>query len=165
VCYSLGTIEVTDRIQFKSVLSQYAEWILNKVPKTFNETFLSWGGMHQKFRIFFFLKFWRNGYEICQLGSLANLAGGFYGLQYRISRKIYSEHLMHTLLPCEGSVESFFNLIQNPMSILCYTNRWKGICLVQKLEWAIFSTHTLYKRLKIEHIEKQFFLMIRNITV
>ena len=43
MCYSLGTIEVTDRIQFKSVLSQYAEWILNKVAKIFNDTFVKLG--------------------------------------------------------------------------------------------------------------------------
>ena len=43
----------------------------------------------------------------------------FHGLQSRISNKIYSEPQMHALSPCKGSVESFFNFIQNPLGVLC----------------------------------------------
>ena len=60
----------------------------------------------------------RNG----QLGSSADLgwigpvglsclAGRFYGLQSRISNKMYFEPLKHALSPREGPVESLFNLI------------------------------------------------------
>ena len=69
MCYSLGTIEVTDRIQFKSVLSQYAEWILNKVAKTFKETFVKLRKHKSKVQ-----KNFLEGQIICQLGNLANLA-------------------------------------------------------------------------------------------
>ena len=32
---------------------------------------------------------------------------------------MYSEPLVHALSPCEGPVESDFNLIQNPLGVLC----------------------------------------------
>ena len=58
------------------------------------------------------------GHRKSQLGSLAEparsrpnglscLAGRFYGLQSRISNKIYSEPLKHALSPCEGRIKSF----------------------------------------------------------
>ena len=42
---------------------------------------------------------------------LSCLAGHFYGLQSRISNKIYSEPLMHAFSPHKGPIESFFNFI------------------------------------------------------
>ena len=34
------------------------------------------------------------------------VAGGFYGLQSKVSSKIYSEPMMHALSPWEGPVEN-----------------------------------------------------------
>ena len=67
----------------------------------------------------FCLKSYIEGHRNGQLGSLAHsawfwpvqlscLAGCFYGLQSRISNKIYSEPLKHALSPRKGPVESFF---------------------------------------------------------
>ena len=55
---------------------------------------------------------------LCCLNQLIYLAGGFYALQSRISLKPFSESLKHVLQPCEGFVEWFCNLIQNPLSAL-----------------------------------------------
>ena len=47
----------------------------------------------------------------------------------KISKKIYSQLLMHALLPCEGLIESNCILIQNPLSIL-----WTKIDFLM-IEW------------------------------
>ena len=37
----------------ENVMSQHAEWDLDKIEKTFNWTFAGWKSMHQGFRIYF----------------------------------------------------------------------------------------------------------------
>ena len=70
----------------------------------------------------FCLKSYINGHRNGLLGNLAEsaksglvrlscLAGRFYGLQSRISNKIYSEPLMRALSARESPVKSFFNFI------------------------------------------------------
>ena len=100
------------------MVSQHAQWTLNKIENTFN-------GVQNIFCLKSYIKGHRNG----QLDSLAEparfrpnglgcLAGRFYGLQSMISDKIYSEPLMHALSSCEYPVEVFFTLIQSPVSAL-----------------------------------------------
>ena len=40
---------------FLSIKSQHAEWTMNKIEITFNNTFVAWKSMHQGFRIYFVL--------------------------------------------------------------------------------------------------------------
>ena len=49
----------------------------------------------------------------------------------RISNKVYSEPLMHTLSPCEGPIESIFNFILIPHSVLCimYVQSWTQLSI------------------------------------
>ena len=89
--------------------------------------------MHQGLR--FCLKSYIEGHRNGQLWSLAEPAQSrpnglrcqadrFYGLQSRISNKIYSEPMMHALLSCEGPVESNFNFVSSPLSMLWGAFKW-----------------------------------------
>ena len=56
--------------------------------------------------------------ELSQIGLIQAESAKLLGLQPTISRKINSEHLMHALSPSEDFVESNWNFVYNPLSIL-----------------------------------------------
>ena len=71
------------------------------------------------------------GHRNSKLGSLTQLAqstpnrlsclaGRFYGPQSRISNKIFSESLMHTLSPHKGPIGSFFNFTQSLLGVIFF---------------------------------------------
>ena len=101
--------------------SQHAERTLNKIEKTFNGPFL---GERACFRgsEYILFEILYEGHRNGQLDSLAELttsrpnglsclAGRFYGLQSKISNKMYSEPLKHALSPRKGPDDIFFSFI------------------------------------------------------